>query len=226
MDLSEYEIGVSGCVAAFRSLKAAKNLFMLLILLAILVQLASFMLVDFVGVLDPIYKPEPTTQQATNPQGAGDATLYKEVLQWALPAMKFLALVAGLLAVLTLMFAVKLSIVGRLGGIPGFMSALFWSMILLAMVTPWQKILQGSFASGALCNLSEMTQMTSQIKASWGAKDVIVIDRVLYYARFIAYPGLALVVWLVVMAKFAAGYKDSVLSPVGKIPQRPVQPGA
>jgi len=232
MEPLQYDIGSSGYVAAFRSVKAAKNIFMALLALAILVQLGSFVLVQFVGVIDDIQAkpvPAPQTQPASAPAGCtrllGSATFWQELLHWTMPAMKFVAMTAGLLAVLTLMFAVKLALLGRLGGIGGFMSAFFWSIILLVMVTPWQQILRGEFASGALCNLGELIRWAKNIRTTWGAEQPSLLDQILYYGRFIAYPVTALLVWLAVQIKFSGGYKDSILSPVGTIPeQRPPEP--
>ena len=61
MASSEYDVGASGCVEAFRSVKAGKNIFMWIVLLAILGQVATFVLVQFVGVLDPLHKPPGET---------------------------------------------------------------------------------------------------------------------------------------------------------------------
>lgn len=209
---------------------------MILVVLSILTQLCGFILVNFVGVIDDQHTPlsigpaETTTAPAetiSQKQIAAtySATFWELVLNWVFPTAKFIAMVSALLAVLTIMFAVKLSLVGRLGGIPGFMSAFFWSLILLAAVTPWQQIIDGEFATGALYNMGELTQEVSRIKASWGADDVSIFDRILFYARFIAYPVIALLIWVAVMSKFARGYKGSIMAPVGTIgEQRPDEP--
>ena len=229
MEPTTYQTGSSGCAVAFRSVKAAKNIFMILVVLAIIGQLAGFAAVNWGGVVDELnLAPAPSTQPATDQvekaKAVGSATLWNELLHWALPTSKFVAFASMLLAVLTLMFAVKLAIVGRLGGIAGLISAFFWSILLLAIVTPWQQVLGGQFVSGALCNLTELTEAASQVKPSWGATEVQLLDRVLYYARFIAYPLVGLLVWLVVMLKFVSGYKESILSPAGATPEQPAAP--
>jgi len=229
MEPSTYQTGAPGCAVAFRSVKAAKNIFMILVVLAIIGQLAGFAVVNWGGVVDelntvPAPSTRPATDQVEKAKAVGSATLWNELLHWALPATKFVAFASMLLGVVTLMFAVKLAIVGRLGGIAGLISAFFWSILLLAIVTPWQQLWGGQFVSGALYNLTELTEAASQIKPSWGATEVELLDQVLYYARFIAYPLVGLLVWLVVMLKFTGGYKESVLSPIGTIPERPAAP--
>ncbi len=208
---------------------------MVLVVLALLVQLAGFILVDFVGVIDPIQdkQPSPTSRAAMEAaaeksversEAAGRASYWDTFFEWTLPAMKFVAMASGLLAIVTLTFAVMLSVVGRLGGIAAFMSAFFWSLILVAMITPWQQLLHGSFASGALYNLGYLKEQASLVKGSWGAKEVELLDWIFYYARFIAYPVIALLIWLAVMLKFASGHKASSMAPAGLIPtQRPAE---
>jgi len=103
------------------------------------------------------------------------------------------------------MFAVKLSVLGRLGGIAGFMSAFLWSLILLGMLTPWQHILKdlqifGSLYDGGLADIKSV-------------KNLIVsgdlADKIMYYARFVAYPLITLLVWTMVQWKFARGLRES-----------------
>jgi len=233
MDPSQSQGGTVACIAAFKSVKAGKNWFMLFVVLAILVQLGGFSAVNWVGVIDELHRPEPTetpasepaTQPGAEPEAVGAATMWNDILHWVFPATKFLAFAAGGLTVVTLMLAVQLSVVGRLQGIASLTGAFLWSLLLLAIVTPWQQVLAGSFAAGALYNLGELTEITAKVKPSWGATGVQLLDQIIYYARFVAYPVLGLLVWLAVMLKFAGGYKQSIASPAGTIPQNyPQQP--
>jgi hypothetical protein len=215
-------------MAAFRSTRAAKNLFMVLILLAVSLQFAAFCAVRRGGVLDPLHQGgAAASQPQTQPGEAKEveaASFWNELLHWGLPATKFVAFVAGLLTVLTLMMAVKIAIVGRLGGIGQFTSSFYWSIVMLAFITPWQQILAGDFAAGALYNLKELTDATAAIKASWGSPGPDTLTVVLYYVRFLAYPGVALLVWLVVLLKFAAGFRHSALRAIGTVPDNRPSP--
>jgi len=202
---------------AFAAVKRGKNLFLLLVLLAIGVQLGAFILVEFVGVLGPRKAVEtqvsplaPTTAPAAMAGGELTATdkacqTWRTVLSWALPAAKFLAPTACMLLVLMLLFAVKLSLIGRLGGIAGLVGALLWSVILLALVAPWQQIFKGSLACGAMSSYGEMVNWVNKFHAPADGKASGMTDQIFFYARFIAYPAMALLVWLVVQVKFARG---------------------
>ncbi len=231
----------TGAVAAFRSIKAAKNFFMWLIAMALVLQLGGFIAVHCFGVLDPLYVKEaaPATQPAATQPAATQpalasadnsddllAEISREVLVYGLEATKFFSFVLCLLAVLTLMFAVKLSLVGALGGMGGFMSAFFWSLILLATLTPWENIVGGGFVFGAMHSFCAMKNAIMSMRPQWGAGSVEMFDMIVFYGRFVAYPSVALLIWLIVMLKFAKGYKTSALAPVGTIlAERPTEPG-
>lgn len=55
----------------------------------------------------------------------------------------FGALASGLLYCLCLLMILKISLTGRLGGINHICRAFFWSLFLLALLVPWQTILEG-----------------------------------------------------------------------------------
>ncbi|MGC9454465.1 MAG: hypothetical protein ACP5HU_06335 [Phycisphaerae bacterium] len=196
MSAESYRTAISEYAEAFDSVRLAKNIFWLLIAAAIVVQLVCFVLVHFVGVTD-----QADQLGATQPASA--ATGWYHVLNWIMPAFKFMALVSGLLLMLTLMFAVKLSLLERMGGVAGLMSAFFWSLVLFAVLVPWQDVLIDSFASGALYNLGDLTAARRGLANGW-------TDKVIFYARFVLYPVVAVLVWLVVQMKFARGYRRIV----------------
>ena len=193
---------------AFRSIRAAKNLAAMLIILCILGQIGATVAVHFARVLDePAAAAVPATQADAEPATqAGDSALDFEtvclgLLEHGLPVSQFAALVLCLLLVLMVMFAVKLSLVERIGGVAGFMSSFNWSLILLVLLVPWKPILDGGLSCGALFSYAELTTADSALGQSPRQ-----IDQVFFYARFIAYPCLALLMCLIVQAKFARGY--------------------
>jgi len=206
---------------AFRSIRAAKNLAATLIILFILMQIGATIAVHFARVFDTLpaaAAPSPRTLPAAEAGAepadepttqAADSELdfehiFSIALRYSLPGMRFAALVLGLLLVLMVMFAVKLSLVERIGGVAGFMSAFNWSLILLMMLVPWRQILSSSISCGALFNLSELTRADSAL-----GDTPELLDQAFFYARFIAYPCVALLTCLLVQAKFARGYSTA-----------------
>jgi len=237
MEQVEYQSDLAQYADAFRSVRAAKNLFFVLLLLAVLVQLAAFALVQFAGVMDASKGEDPAqaimsdSQQKTatrpaDPDKFSSASLWYQVLYWALPTTKFAGIVLAALLALTLLTGVQISLVGRLGGAAGLVSALFWSLILLAMMTPWQQALQSSAACGALYNYSDLCRGARLVNQAWDPQArPSSLGLTLYYARFVAYPLLALLVLLVVQSKFARGYGRMNASAAAAGPQqRPTEP--
>ena len=248
MTPAEQNFATSEYSIAFRSVNRAKNLCLFAILLAMLLQLAAFCLVRFVGVLDAAEKrtpspsirtrPGPTTRKATTmpavtkrpttqpsdaaattvPDGddnvsVGTAHIWQSILSAALHAIKVLSPIVGLLLVLMILFAVKFSLVGRLGGVAGLVGAMLWSTLLLVMISPWQDILLHRFACGATYTLGELVRQTRQVHTVWGAVGVRTVPLVLYYVRFVGLPVVTILVWISVVVRFSMG-RDQMTFPI------------
>jgi len=122
---------------------------------------------------------------------------------------RFVAFAAAVLLSLALLLAVLISLLDRLGGAAGFVSSFYWSLVLLAILTPWRQILGGS-AAGALYGLDDLLAALHHLKASWGATPATRLQWALYYGRFVGAPVVALLVWLACQLKFARGYRSIV----------------
>ncbi len=205
---------------ALRCLGRVKTLLALLILLCLLVQITGFILVNFAGVIDKSSKLPSAMASRQNDAGenAADtlaaADVWYDIVTWSLAVTKFVALVLAGLLMLTVMFSVKVSLVGRVGATAGFLGAFFWSLILLAILVPWQQILGSGLASGATFNLAQLIRLGKQIHVSWGFDEATanVLEHGIYYARFLAFPCLTLLVLLLVCLKFSRGYRPLVLA--------------
>ena len=189
--------------AALATVRRAKNCLWWIIVLSIIIQMAAFVSVRFVGVIGDAPGIAPADEATVA------AWIWHQVLHWALPATKFIALAAGVLLVLTMLTAVQLSLVGRTGGAAGFISGFFWSLLLLVFLVPWQQIIGSTYACGALYNLGDLIDWTGRI--TWGAKDVSLVKQIFYYDRFIGYPVFVLLLCIVVQVKFVRGWRRASL---------------
>jgi len=90
----------------------------------------------------------------------------------------------GALYCLTILLALKISLVGRLGGINHICRAFFLSLIMLFLLLPWQKAF-GGIALGAIYTPSELVEWCSAEAGS-------ILGIVLRYLRFTGY-------WLVIL---------------------------
>ncbi len=230
MERSENPVGGEEYRQALATVSLAKNVFWWLICAALAVQLAAFVLVRFGKVVDGSKKmrtalvraqvtpaPAPAGAPAKPAEPVDDAAeTWYAVLEWVLPVGKFVALAAGMLLVLTLMFAVKLALHGRTGGIAGLLSAFFWSLLLWVFLIPWQQALPGSsLLRGALSNAGDLVHATAALsaeKANW-------LTGGLYYARFAAYPVAVALLWLWVQLKFSRGYRRAMGIEVAEVSQ-------
>ncbi len=200
---------------ALRSVRAAKNVFVLLILAALLVQLAGFCLVRFGVVPLPsgceatttapaawtASASAPASQPAARSAAAcAAADMLVLGMHWALPATKFLAMVLAILLAITLLVSVQLAILGRTGGAAAVTSGFFWSLLLLMVLVPWQQFYGGNMATGATFNFGTLLEGSARVlrhhaTAPWD-------ELAYYYARFAGYPVIALLLLLLVQAKF------------------------
>ncbi len=206
---------------AMRSVRAAKNVFWWLIVLAVLVQIAVFVLVAFGGVLDAL--PEARTagsqpaygKTATSPslEAQDNACRWRTTFTLALSVTEFLAMVMGILLALALLLAINVVLMGRLGGVSLMISAFFWTLALLLLaLIPWGHIFKQSLLPGALFRYEDLCCATCYVRRPWGAVNVTWTERLFYYGRFLAYPVLAVLIALLVDVKFRRGCRKMIVS--------------
>jgi len=226
--------GRSEYAVAFRSIRASKNLAAAIVAICILLQIGVAAAVHFAKVLEtaptnapavednvdePVAKTDAEATTRPADQAEGSAVIWREALHWGLPATRFAAMAVCLVLVLMVMFAVKLALIERVGGVAGFIAAFNWSAILLVMLVPWKPILGSAFSCGALFNLGELEAADAALGA---APDLF--QQAMFYGRFIAYPAVALFICLIVQVKFAKGYAVANFTPAD--PQQSLQGAA
>jgi hypothetical protein len=109
-----------------------------------------------------------------------------EHIAWLIRVCNYLLVFVVTLYCLTLLFCLKISLLGRLGGINHISRAFLLSLVVLVLVLPWQKFF-GGIAAGLIYTPNELTQAHAQVE---GGK---IINIALYYLRFCG-------LWVVVMA--------------------------
>ncbi len=152
----------------------------------------------------PTTKPVPAVAEPAKDKL--NAIIWNEIMAWVLHATKVLTPIVALVLLISILFSVFMSLLGRVGRISGFVGAFFWTVVLLALITPWQDILPDR-SCGAMYDLQELTAATGCVLRRWGAPEPMGLDVHLYYARFVGLPAIALLIWLVVALKYAWGCK-------------------
>ncbi len=107
-----------------------------------------------------------------------------EQLTWLIRLVNAVLILAATLYCLTLLFSLKVSMNGRLGGINHISRAFFLSLLMLVLLLPWQRVF-GSVVAGVIFTAEELVKWYS------GKTDDI-LDVTLYYLRFSGYGVLML----------------------------------
>jgi hypothetical protein len=115
-----------------------------------------------------------------------------EQLTWLIRLVNAVLILTATLYCMTLLFSLKVSMHGRLGGINHISRAFFLSLLMLVLLLPWQRIF-GCVVTGAIYTPGELSQWYS-------AKTDDIFDVTLYYLRFSGY-GL-LIFLLLVLSQF------------------------
>ncbi|MBN2589334.1 MAG: hypothetical protein JXA96_05705 [Sedimentisphaerales bacterium] len=114
---------------------------------------------------------------------------------WIMRFVNAILILIGILYCLTMLFSLKISMLGRLGGINHITRAFFLSLLMLVLVLPWQRIYSGVIM-GAIFTPEEFV--------TWHAeKTTDIIDMVLYYMRFCGY--MVLVFLLLILSQIRSG---------------------
>jgi hypothetical protein len=100
-------------------------------------------------------------------------------LVWILKLVNAILILTATIYCLTLLFSMKVSIIGRLGGINHITRAFFLSLLLLIFVLPWQLIFD-STVIGAIFTSGELIRGVS-------TKTDVMLEQILYYLRFTGY---------------------------------------
>ena len=230
------QTGVAEFGATLKTVRGAKFLWGLLVILAILLHLAAFGLAEFTekapkkAPAKPSVKKTADSKPATQSATTGPATpspapgkgggkgaakapkkdpgildMTKVTISKAMPWARALAPVLCAILCVTLFLGAMVSLVGRTGGSTGFTSAFFWSLILLAILVPWRALVPQAPLTGALFagGIKDIARAKNQLSGE-------MTDTILFYVRYVSYPVIALLLWLLVQTKFGRAYKATV----------------
>ncbi len=217
-------IDTTDCLEAVSVLRGWKNFLFVITILSLLLLQAAFWLVTTGAVKAPIEtqdeslitadeKTEQTTNDAkqssqepnqpillSSPQSKHTLPLPKDIefehLAWMIKFLNFVLILAAMLYCLAILFILKISIVGRLGGIKHICRALFLSLVFIVLLVPWQKVFCGVVA-GAIFTPAELLDSCQAIKQSG------VFDQIMHYLRFSVY--WLIVTLLVILAQIRSG---------------------
>ena len=112
-----------------------------------------------------------------------------EHLVWVINIANAVLILASVLYCLAILFSLKVSLIGRLGGISHISRAFFVSLIMVVLLIPWQKIF-GCMVIGAIFTPCELVKCRAVCLGSE------MLGIVLYYLRFSGFMVLTLLLLL------------------------------
>lgn len=118
-----------------------------------------------------------------------------EHIEWTIRFVNAIFILVAALYCLTILFSLKVSMLGRLGGINHITKAFFLALIMFVLILPWQKVFD-SVVMGAVFTPDELVKW-------YAAKTGDMLDMVLYYLRFCGY--MVLVFLLLLLSQIRGG---------------------
>jgi hypothetical protein len=190
--------------------RRAKTALVLLLLVMLIAQIGVFVLARMTDRVIPAPGVAVNSAAATQPAVEG---MLVPALRYLTAVIDFLGIVLVVVLAVVLLLITKIMLVGRLIGVAQVTSAFVWCVFLAALLFPWQAFLQntdftGDFKiPGVLYTWPELTHATLGAKFSSGRLDSFSFLR---WARFAGFPGLSLVLLLMIQAKSSRGLRAAL----------------
>jgi len=193
-------LDTTDCLEAIGVFRGWKNFFFVIVLICLLLLQASFWFVNLGyirgecpgaiqcslagGVVQNVQDPnEAETGLAAEETGLDEVLEEKSFfgvtfghLAMGIRVVNAILIMGGVFYCLTILMAMKISLVGRLGGINHICRAFFLSLLMLLLLLPWQRIFAG-VGIGSVYTPCELAKWTSA-----GTDNIF--DIVLLYLRF------------------------------------------
>jgi hypothetical protein len=210
---------------ALGTLRTARCVFLLFLILSLLIHAAAFSAVKWGNVLPaPSARTQPAPGTATQAAGAPAATqtadaavreaVVRSLLRIVLPVTEFVGQVSCALLAVCYLTSALVCLIGGLGGVRGSLAAFFWILVLLALLFPWARWLGGIQVPGIYVTEAELTRLPT------GPMERL--PEVLFYARFLGYPALALVIALLGNARYGRAIRLVRLQIEARLQTRPM----
>ena len=190
-------LDTTDCLEAIGVFRGWKNFFFVIVLLCLLLLQVSFWVVNmgYIRGECPGMIQGGVAGVGQNVQDANDVALAADEsgrdateieksflgvtfkhLAMGIRIVNAILILTGMLYCLTILMALKISLVGRLGGINHICRAFFLSLLMLLLLLPWQRIF-GGVVIGAIYTPCELVKWTS-------AEAGEIFNIIFFYLRF------------------------------------------
>jgi hypothetical protein len=200
-------LDTTDCLEAIGVFRGWKNFFFIIVVLCLLLLQVSFWVVNtgripakecpgskaaVVGLSEDVQDVGEAAKKVTAEQSEPDEAEMEDSLfgitfkhlAMGIRVANAIVVLAGLLYCLTMLLSLKISLVGRLGGMNHISRAFFLSLVMLILLLPWQRVF-GGVVLGAIYSPCELVKWSS-------AETPDIFGKILYYLRFSGY-------WLLIL---------------------------
>jgi len=200
-------LDTTDCLEAIGVFRGWKNFFFIIVVLCLLLLQASFWVVNtgripakecpgskaaVVGLSEDVQDVGEAAKKVAAEQSEPDEAEMEDSLfgitfkhlAMGIRVANAILVLAGLLYCLTILLSLKISLVGRLGGMNHISRAFFLSLVMLILLLPWQRVF-GGVVLGAIYSPCELVKWSS-------AETPDIFGIILYYLRFSGY-------WLLIL---------------------------
>lgn len=185
---------------ALRSVRFARRIFVVLVLLSLLLQVALYLTIRFwdVQALELLLMGS-AAQPAADAEAIG---FWQFALGFGLPLAHFVGACAAFLLAIACLLAVNVSLSGRLGGAQPSICSFFWAVLLLAMLVPWQQIVPVTQVPSVFYSLGDLQHVAA-------FQPQIALDTIAHYIRYLGYPVLGFLVLLASSVAAGRSYRQA-----------------
>jgi hypothetical protein len=196
---------------ALRTIRGARGVFLLFLILSLLVHVAAFASVRWGNILGAAAEleagiastqPGVESPDGPEPEKAGRTALAANLIELLLPLAEFVGQISCGLLALCFLASAQVCLAGGLGGVRGSLSAFFWMLVLLALLFPWARWFHGDLqvqVPGVFVSFVELQDYKPEFPNA--------LTQALSYLRFLGYPLLALLIAFVGDSRYARGYR-------------------
>jgi hypothetical protein len=205
--------------------RRAKNLLVLILLLCVAGQLALFFTAKYTDLVIPWIGGAPTTQAGEVAKAYGSASTMPsfidqdvrrvDILHYVLGLTGYVGLVCSVILPAVLLVILVVMLVGRAVGVGPVTGALVWSLVLVALLFPWQAFLNNAnltyrdfLISGVLYTWPEL--LRAKFANDFSSLDASLMT-ILKWARFVLFPLVALILLLVVQSRSNRGLREALV---------------
>jgi hypothetical protein len=206
---------------ALLTARRSQSALFLLVLLALLTQLSIFFIARFSDVLGlrpqsveaaAVVESTATTSATLapladeSPAAPSHDPFIASVAAYFAGLSGFVGIILSIVLAMVLMLIVKIMLVGRLIGVSRLTSAYVWSLVLIALLFPWQALLDpaGFKFPGVLYVWQDMAADVRRFPEGFGE------IAILKWTRYVGAPLLAIVVLLVIRIKAQRGLREAL----------------